>query len=97
MTSQHTAGKLHVGMLPGPMIYTEDGEEVADCTFENGGDNKANALELVRRWNAFPAMLEALKRIADGMVMGGRSDFTAIDVMLAYQDLARAALKEAQG
>ena len=95
MTAQHTAGKLQTGKTRGfswQGVTDEHGLIVCQVVGDPV-EREANALELVRRWNAFLAMLEALKRIAEGMVMGGRSDFTAIDVMLAYQDLARAALK----
>jgi len=49
----------HVGMKPGPIIYTSDGEQIADCRFDNGGDNKANA----RLIAAAPELLEILQRL----------------------------------
>lgn len=30
-TVQHTPGPWHVGMKPGPIVYGQDGGQVADC------------------------------------------------------------------
>lgn len=43
-TVEHTTpGPWHVGINPGPIVYGPNGEQVADCLFDNGDDNKANA------------------------------------------------------
>lgn len=56
---KHTPGPWHVGINPGPMVYDEHGEQIADCRavgYDNGG-NMANAALIA----AAPDLLEACK------------------------------------
>lgn len=46
---------------------------------------------------AAPELLEILQRIADGKVMNPDMEFSHLDTVLAYQDLARAAIAKATG
>lgn len=49
----HTPGHWHVGINPGPIVYSTRGIQVADCTFHNGGNNRIDA----RLIAAAPAIL----------------------------------------
>lgn len=57
---KHTPGPWHIGMKPGPMIYGQNGEQVADCRCIDllGRDEAQANLALIA---AAPAMYEALK------------------------------------
>ncbi len=58
MTTQHTPGRLVVHTYPDswPSIHDETGKTVTDAV-----DTEAEAHEIARRYNAFPALLEALR------------------------------------
>lgn len=62
--AQHTPGPWHIGMNPGPIIYGERGDQVANmCDGLYGDDeNRANA----RLIAAAPDMLAVLLAIAEG-------------------------------
>jgi hypothetical protein len=60
-TQKHTPGPWHVGLKPGPIVYSEHGEQVANL-FEpliDEKENKANA----RLIAAAPDLLAALKEL----------------------------------
>lgn len=59
--TQHTPGPWHIGMKPGPMIYGERGEQVADMCAEmmEHGEHVANA----RLIAAAPELLAALREL----------------------------------
>jgi hypothetical protein len=60
-TPTHTSGPWHVGLKPGPIVYSEHGEQVANL-FEpliDEKENKANA----RLIAASPELLDALLSI----------------------------------
>ena len=65
MTTQptHTPGPWHIGMRPGPMVYGQLGEQVADC---RGLDESQYNARLIA---ACPDMLEALKDLLLEAVM----------------------------
>lgn len=53
----HTSGPWHIGMKPGPMIYGQRGEQIADCRGLNEAGYNARLIVLA------PELLEALKAI----------------------------------
>lgn len=57
---------------------------------------KDNAEADARLIAAAPDLLAALQTIADGTVMTPGKPYRAVDVMLAYQDVARLALAKVQ-
>ena len=62
-TQKHTPGPWHVGFKPGPIVYSEQGEQVANL-FEpliDAKENKTNA----RLIAASPELLDALLLIVD--------------------------------
>lgn len=60
--TQHTPAPWHIGMKPGPMIYGERGEQVADMRPHFLVDNEH--LANVRLIAAAPDLLAALEDIA---------------------------------
>lgn len=57
----------------------------------------ANAAFIVTACNAHDELVAALRRIADGDVMYGRAEtYSHADVVMAYGDIARAALAKVQ-
>ena len=69
-TRKRTAGPWHVGMHPGPMVYGPQGEQVADCTLDNGDHNGLNA----RLIAAAPDMLDTLRNVAAHFNCVGEED-----------------------
>ncbi len=69
---------------------------IADC--RNGAQSDSNAAELVRRWNAFEEMLEALKAFEKTFptTLVGLRDFSVVDLQDAIK-LARAAISKVEG
>ena len=87
-TTKHTPGPWHIGMKPGPMIYGQNGEQVADCRCNDllSRDEAQANMTLLK---AAPAMYEALGNLLK-MVEDG--DYTTIEL-----NEARAALAQAEG
>ena len=87
---KHTQGRLSCGV--DAIIYAEDGDIVALAG--DGGERArridvANAVELVRRWNAHADLLAALEAIV--IQAGAEGYCTELDA------LARAAIRKAKG
>lgn len=59
----HTPTPWHVGMKPGPMLYAEDGAQVADLRSPSSlsEESRANAQHIVRCVNSHDALVEALE------------------------------------
>ena len=58
-----TAGPWHVGMKPGPMIYSVSGHQIADCRtpYDYYGQDKYNARAIA----VLPKLIEENKRLWD--------------------------------
>lgn len=74
----------HIGMKPGPIVYREDGSQVADCRFEG-------AKEDARLIAAAPELLAALRAIMTMPVNGH-----ALQDRLQFSDAGRAILNQCQ-
>lgn len=59
MSKQYTPGPWHIGMRPGPIVYGELGEQVADCRMglDVSDEQRANA----RLIAAAPELLNACR------------------------------------
>ena len=103
MTTKHTPGPWYVGSgtHEGRNIYS-----VASVTDDEGFTYQPIVASAeddgIKCWDAnarliaaAPDLLEALQRIADGQEMSGV--FTFADVVLRYQEIARAAIAKATG
>lgn len=103
MTTKHTPGPWYVGSgtYEGRNIYS-----VASVTDDEGFTYQPIVASAeddgIKCWDAnarliaaAPDLLEALQRIADGQEMSGV--FTFADVVLRYQEIARAAIARATG
>jgi hypothetical protein len=99
--TQHTAGKMEIlyGGMAGDDYATigVKSEKYPLFQMEPAGYNAANALELVRRWNRHEKLVEALEKISEGNAMKSVEIFGALDVVEAYQRIAREALALARG
>ena len=105
MTAKHTPGPWHIGMKPGPMIYGEHGEQVADMVVSmiNIVEHSANA----RLIAAAPDLLQALENLTDAVQSGtSYADDTAAGKALSilsgrsgttWLSDARAAIAKAKG
>ncbi len=60
----HTPGPWHIGMRPGPMVYGELGEQVADC---RGLDEAGHNARLIA---ALPDLLARLEDLIDEVTQG---------------------------
>jgi hypothetical protein len=71
----HVVGPLELGFDDGDgvPIITFEARDIARLE-EHYGDAEANGLELVRRYNAFPKLLEACEAIADLLLHLARGD-----------------------
>lgn len=60
----HTALPWHIGMKPGPMIYGQQGEQVADCRgLLEMRESCLDTTYIVHACNAYPALVKALQAI----------------------------------
>lgn len=63
-SAAHTPTPWHVGMNPGPIVYGQKGEQIANCRDMLTNDEcKENAAFIVRAVNAHDEMLAALKQM----------------------------------
>ncbi len=87
MTTKHKKGPWRIGAVESGRVAIDsaDGQEVTGFI-----DPEDAPLIL-----SAPDLLEALQRIADGQEMSGV--FTFADVVLRYQEIARAAIAKATG
>jgi hypothetical protein len=62
MTAKHTPGIFHIGMNPGPIVYSDKGAQIADCMSisNDHAENVANAQFIVRACNAHEDLIVAL-------------------------------------
>lgn len=92
---KHTPGPWHIGMKPGPMIYGQNGEQVADCRCIDllGRDEAQANLALIA---AAPAMYEAL-RLAEHNLTEIENYIGGDAVPAGLLDTVRAAIAQAEG
>jgi hypothetical protein len=65
MTAKHTPGQMHIGLNPGPIVYSDKGAQIADCMSisNDHAENVANAQFIVKACNAHEDLISALQRI----------------------------------
>ena len=88
--AKHTPGPWHVGMKPGPIVYGEDGAQVAPLhvPMVPKEENRANA----RLIAAAPELLEALENLLEHV-----ENRDALGAYWADPMAARAAIAKAKG
>ena len=89
--SRHTPGPWRVGDAGHTVFGPPNGNPSPETIANVRGRSNARLIA------AAPEMLEALKSIADGIVMDQSKPYDHIDTVLAYQKLARAAIAKATG
>lgn len=76
--SKHTPGEMFVDDTNNLVIMIEEEPVYVATTnpisIEEYGNDEANAAELARRWNAFPALVEACKIALDRLLRLGAED-----------------------
>ena len=86
--AQHTPGPWHVGIRPGPMVYGQLGEQIADCRgLDEAGHNARVIAHRVNTWPALLAALEALTATPLPLQLVNDRDWLA----------AKAAIRQAKG
>ena len=90
----HTPGPWRVGIRPGPIVYGQQGEQVANLhvPMVESDENKANA----RLIAAAPELLAALDAIVRQMDQGGQGSTQVFNRDACIQR-ARAAIAKARG
>lgn len=96
MPKTHSPLPWYIGMRPGPMIYGQKGEQIADMTMLMLGDqeNRANAALIVRAVNSHAEIVAALENLIAAENDYGDPDNVAINQALAA---ATSALARAKG
>ena len=97
MNAKHTPGpwmKSTHGGISKYSIWSSSGQHIADTntTKSIGFERCAANASLIA---AAPDLLEALQKISNGQEMTG--DFTHVETVLRYQEIARAAIAKATG
>lgn len=91
-TKLHTVDAVGDHTIGAVRILTDQGIQIAGCYVPGTErNNEADAAELVRRWNAYPELVEALEAVMEAMEW---EDSNGLE-QAAY-DQARAALAAAQ-
>jgi hypothetical protein len=101
MEAKHTATPWsrdkygHVADASGQEVRFRSLTCLASGSRDSVEEAEANTDLLVDACNAHDHLVKALTKIADGEVMSHDSPFTHLDTVLAYQEIARAALAKA--